>query len=154
MLICCICLCGCIIIIIIIFIIIYSFKSFSYQLTVAASQWSLSDSKSPQVSRTLLNLLADLHNAVVCMISTSLIFKSSSLFTNPLGIVQSAQTRSCITVTLMFHSFFVLWQGLSTCLSFRLLWFSHCSLPGRQDPLFGWFTFFFYSPNVWSSGRD
>ena len=32
--------------------------------------WSLSDSKSPQVSRTLLSILAVLNNAVVWMVST------------------------------------------------------------------------------------
>ena len=32
--------------------------------------WSLSDSKSPQVSRTLFNILAVLNNAVVWMVST------------------------------------------------------------------------------------
>ena len=50
--------------------------------------WSLSDSKSPQVSRTLLSILADLNNAVVWMVSThSLISKSSSPFTYPLVTV-------------------------------------------------------------------
>ena len=34
------------------------------------SYWCLSDSKYPQVSRTLLGILADLHNAVVWMVST------------------------------------------------------------------------------------
>ena len=38
--------------------------------------WSVSDSKSPQVSRTLLSIRADLNNAVVWMVSTHpLIFK-------------------------------------------------------------------------------
>ena len=35
-----------------------------------ASHWSLRDSKSPQVSTTLVSTLADLNNAVVWMIST------------------------------------------------------------------------------------
>ena len=44
------------------------------------SYWSFADRKSPQVSRTLLYILADL-NAVVWMVSTCfLIFKSSSPF--------------------------------------------------------------------------
>ena len=33
--------------------------------------WSLSDSKSPQISRTLLSILAVLNNAVVCMVLLS-----------------------------------------------------------------------------------
>ena len=47
--------------------------------------WSLSDSKSPQVSRTLLSILAVLNNAVVWMVSTRPpTSKSSSPFHNPL----------------------------------------------------------------------
>ena len=69
--------------------------------------WSLSDSKSPQVSRTLLSILAILNNAVVWMVSTRPpIFKSSSLFSNPLVTVQNAPITICIIVTSMFHSFF------------------------------------------------
>ena len=49
---------------------------------------SLSDSKSPQVSRTLLSILAVLNNVVVSMVSTRLpTFKSSSPFSNPLVTV-------------------------------------------------------------------
>ena len=40
--------------------------------------WSLSDSKSPQVSRTLLSILAVLNNAVVWMASTRLLTSMSS----------------------------------------------------------------------------
>ena len=48
--------------------------------------WSLSDSKSPQFSRTLPGILADLNNVVVWMVSTGpLIFKSSSPFYKSLG---------------------------------------------------------------------
>ena len=47
--------------------------------------WSLSDSKFPQVSRTLLNILAVLNNAVVWMVSTRpTTSKSPSPFNNPL----------------------------------------------------------------------
>ena len=96
------------------------------------SHWRLSDSKSPQVSRTLLSILADLNNVVVSMISTCpLISKSSSLCTNPLEIlllllfytfdsvphlhcpgtnllvtVPRAPITIGITVTFMFYSFF------------------------------------------------
>ena len=48
--------------------------------------WSLSDSKSPQVSWTHLSILADPNNAVVWTVSTRpVIFKSSSPCTNPFG---------------------------------------------------------------------
>ena len=68
---------------------------------------SLSDGKSPQVSRTLLSILADLNNVVVWMASTRpLISKFSNPCTNPLVTVQSAQITTGITVTFMFNSFF------------------------------------------------
>ena len=69
--------------------------------------WKLSDSKSPQVSRTLLSILAVFNNAVVWMVSsrppTS---KSSWPFKNPLVTVPKAAITIGIIVTYMFHSFF------------------------------------------------
>ena len=53
--------------------------------------YSQSDSKSPQVSTTPFSILADLNNAVVWMVSSrSLISKSPSPCTNPLGTIPSA----------------------------------------------------------------
>ena len=47
--------------------------------------WSLSNSKSPQVSRTLLSIPAVLNNAVVWMVTTRPpTSKSSNPFNNPL----------------------------------------------------------------------
>ena len=55
------------------------------------SHMTLSDSKSTQVSRTLLSILANLNYAVVWMVSgCPLISNDSSPFINPLGIVPSA----------------------------------------------------------------
>ena len=69
--------------------------------------WSLSDSKSPQVSRTLLSILAILNNTVVWMVSTCLpTSKSSSSFSNPLVTVPNAPITIGIIVTCMFHCFF------------------------------------------------
>ena len=69
--------------------------------------WILSDSKSPQVSRTLLSILAVLNNAVVWMVSTSPPTpKSSSPFSNPLVTVPNPPITIGIIVTCMFHSFF------------------------------------------------
>ena len=69
--------------------------------------WSLSDSKSPQVSRTLLSILAVLNNTVVWMVSTRPpTSKSSSSFNNPLVIVPKAPITIGINVTFMFHIFF------------------------------------------------
>ena len=68
---------------------------------------SLSDSKSPQVSRTLLSILAIFNNVVVWMVSTCLpTSKFSSHFSNPLVVVPNAPITISIIVTRMFHSFF------------------------------------------------
>ena len=89
--------------------------------------WSLSDSKSPQVSRTLLSILAVLNNAVIRMVSTRPpTSKSSSTFSNPLVTVPNAPITIGIIVTCMFHSFF--------------------RLPCKVEVLIPLFTFFqFYS---------
>ena len=80
----------------------YPFKSFSLMVF----HWSLRDSKSLQVSTTLLSILVDL-NTVVWMFSTCPhISKSFSPCTNHLVTVPSAPITNGITVTLMFHSFF------------------------------------------------
>ena len=69
--------------------------------------WSLSDSKSPQVSRTLLNILAVLNNAVVWMVSTRpLTSKFSSHYNNPLVTVPNTPITIVIIVTCTFHIFF------------------------------------------------
>ena len=68
---------------------------------------SLIDSKSPQVSRTLLSILAILNNVVVWMVSTRPpTSKSSSPFSNPLVTVPNAPITIGIIITCMFHSFF------------------------------------------------
>ena len=68
--------------------------------------WSLSDSKSPQVSTTLLSILADLNNAVVWMVSTRPpTSKSSSPLSNPLITVPKAPFTIGIIVTCIFDSF-------------------------------------------------
>ena len=68
---------------------------------------SFSDSKSPQVSRTLLRILVILNNAVVWMVYTrSPTSKSSSPFNNPLVTVLKVRITMGIIVTFMFRSFF------------------------------------------------
>ena len=69
--------------------------------------WSLSDSKSPQVSRTRLRILAALSNVVSWIVSTRPPnTKSSMLFNNPLVIVPKAPITIGTIVTFMFYSFF------------------------------------------------
>ena len=105
------------------------------------SHWNLSDSKSPQVSVTLLNILANLNNAVVWMVSVCpLIFMSSSPFTNLLGIVPSVPITIGIIVTLMFHSFFSS-LARSRYLSLYFLLILIFGLLWQQSPLFSRFFF-------------
>ena len=69
--------------------------------------WSLSDSKSPRVSRTLLSILDVLNNAVVWMVSTCPpTSKSSSPFNYPLITVPKAPITIGIIVTFMIHSYY------------------------------------------------
>ena len=89
------------------------------------SFWSLNDSKSPLVSRTLLSILAVLNNVVVWMVSTRLpTSKSSSPFNNLLVIVSNAPITISIIVTCMFHSFFVFFFN-SLARPRYLFFFSH-----------------------------
>ena len=70
--------------------------------------WILIDSKSPQVSRTRLRILAVLSNAVVWIVSTHPpTSKSSRSFNNPLVIVPNTPITIGTIVTLMFQSFLI-----------------------------------------------
>ena len=83
------------------------FERFSHLSWPMVSHWSLSDNKSPQVSRPLFSILADLNNAVIWMVITRpVIFKSSYPCTNRLVIVSSVPITIGIIVTFMFHSVF------------------------------------------------
>ena len=129
------------------------FEAFLHQRWLVAFHGSLSDSKSYQVSRTLLSILADLNNVVVWMVTTRpLISMSSSLFNNPLVTVQRAPIIIGINVTFMFYSFSISKQGLGTYpplfLSI-LLW----GQPGQLSPQFYMYSFFFFLLIIIRSGR-
>ena len=82
--------------------------------------WSPSDSKSTQVSRTLLSIISDLNNAVAWTLSTRLpISHSSRSLAKPSGIIPSTQNIVGITVTFMLYS-----SGKVQVLVSRFLWFS------------------------------
>ena len=105
--------------------------------------WSSSESKSPQVSRTLLSILAVLNNAEVWMVSTCPpASKSSSLFYSPLVTVPKAPITIGIIVTFMFHSFFNSTEGRGTYHSFYFFSVLYCRQPGQQSPQFCKFSFF------------
>ena len=104
--------------------------------------WSLSDSKSPQVSRTLLSILAVLNNAVVWMISTRPpTSKFSSPFSNPLVIVPKAPITIGIIVTFMFHSFFNSLARSKYLSFFYILSVLFCGQPGQKSRQFCKFFF-------------
>ena len=133
--------------------------------------WSLSDCKSPQVSRTLLSILAVLNNAVVWMVSTRPpTSKSSSPFSNPLVTVPNAPITIGIIVTCMFYSFFnslsrsrylsffshsfsfILWSaGTAKSTILQVLFFFFCWLllslvfwPGLGDPFVRYYYYYYY----------
>ena len=105
-------------------------------------QWGVSDSKSPQVSRTLLSIQAVLSNAIVSMVSTRpLTSKSSSPFINPLVTVPRAPITIGMNVTFMFHRFFNSQKGPGIYPSFHFLLILLCGQPGKQSPLLCKFSF-------------
>ena len=84
--------------------------------------WSLSDSKSPQVSRTRLRILAVSNSALVWIFSTCPpTSKSSRPFNNLLVILLKAPITIGTIVTFRFHSFWILQQGRGTYPSFTFL---------------------------------
>ena len=109
----------------------------------------MSDSKSLQVSRTLLSILADLDNAVIWMVSTCpLASKSSSSFTNSLGIAQVHQLQlvslspSC---SIVFCPLTRSWYFSLFSLSFNFtLWFAGTANSTIRQVLFFFFFFFFW----------
>ena len=122
--------------------------------------WSLSDCKSPQVSRTLFSILAVLSGAVVWIVSTRPpIPKSSRPFNNPLVIVPNAPITIGTIVTFMFHSFFNSlarsWYLSFFSFSFRfILWSAGTAKSTILKRLFFFLFFLFCYYKVWSSGRD
>ena len=101
----------------------YLLESVSHQRLLMVFHWSRSDSKSPQISRTFLSILADLNNVVVWMVSTGpFISKSTSPFYNPSVTVPRTPITIGIIFTLMFQFFNSLVR--STYLSFFSLSFN------------------------------
>ena len=125
-------------------------ESFSHHCYLIVFHRSLSDSKSPQVSRTLLTILAVLNNAVVWMVSTSPPTpKSPSPVNSPLVTVPNAPITNGISVTFMFHSFFN-FLARSRYLSFFslsfnfTLWSAGTAKSTILQVLFFLFFFFFF----------
>ena len=134
--------------------IISHFSEFSHQHLQIVFHWSLRDSKSPQVSMTLLSILADLNNDLFWMVSTCpLISKFPSPCNTLFVTVLSAPMKTGITVTFSFHSFSVLLYGLPTFLFIHFLSVITCGELERQSPLFARFAIF-VGLVVWSRSDD
>ena len=120
--------------------------------------WILSDSKSPQVSRTLLSILATLSNSVIWIVCTHPpTSKSSRPLNIPLVIVPKAPITIGTIVTFMFHSFFNS-LARSRYLSFfsHFFFFQFYSVVRRDSKVnnFANSLLFVDYYKVWSSGRD
>ena len=87
--------------ILLLLLLFYFLRVFHTSENLMVFNWSLSDSKSPQVSKTLLSNLAVFNNTVVWMVSTlPLLSRSSSPCCNPLVTVPS------VPVTIWHHRHF------------------------------------------------
>ena len=116
--------------------------------------WSLSDSKSPQVSRTLLSILAYLSNAVLWMLSAPFISNSSSPFINLLVTIPRAPIIIGITVTFIIHIFFRYLVRLKYLFFFSLYYnFTLYSAVSAKSTIMQVLFLVDYF-KVWSSGRD
>ena len=97
--------------------------SFSLQRWLIVSHWSLSDSKSFQVSKTLLRIFASVTSDVVLMVSArSFIFHFPIPCVNLLMIAPNTPINTGITVSLMPNTFFnSIARSIDNYLTFRLL---------------------------------
>ena len=117
---------------------------YNYFLLIRVFHWSLSDSKSPQVSRTLLSILAVLNNVVLWMVSTRPpTSKSSSPFSNPLVTVPNAPITIGIIVTCMFHSFFQFPSKVAV-LNLLFIFFQFYSVVSWDSKVDNFATLFFF----------
>ena len=119
-----------------IFLIIISLRvKFSQQPQLVVFHCSLSDSKSLQVSRTLLSILADLNNVMVWMVPFLLMISNSSIFfSKPLGTIPSASTTNGITSIVMLYGFFSSLDRFKYVSILFFFFFSVSGPPERHNP--------------------
>ena len=101
---------------------------------------SLSDSMSPQVSRTLLSILADLNNAVVLLFPSPLV--PLSIFWRLYRVHRLQGLSSSLSSSIAFFS--VLLQGSGTYLCFCFPSVLPCGQPRQESQLLNGFFFFFF----------
>ena len=121
-----------------------NYNHFTHQRWLMVFTWSLSCCKSPQVSRTLLNILADLKNVVVWMFSTCLLFLSLPV---PLAIpwvLFRVHQPQLLSLSRPFSVVVFSSLARSRDLSLVSLYFVFTlRSAGRQSPLFGRLSCFF-----------
>ena len=105
----------------------------------------LSESKSPQVFRTLLSILADLSN-MVCMVSVLLPISPISFLSH--WELFLAHQRLLVSMSpSCYTAFSVLWQDPNICLAFLFIqWSAGAAKFTRWQDLF--------EDYIWPSGRD
>ena len=123
--------------------------SFSHRLLLTVFHWSLSDSKSPKVFKTLLSIVADLVNAVVWKVSVRpVIFMSSSPLTKLLESVVNAPIITGITITFIFQNFF---SSLARSKYLSLFLLSLIFTQWSTGMAISFFSFFFLGGGGWLS---
>ena len=124
-------------------LVLFTPLEFFTSLLADSFHWSLSDSKTPQISRIPLGILAVFNNDVVWMVSTRPpTSKSSRPFNNPSVTVPKAPITIGTIVTFMFHCFFNSLARSSTYPSLHILSVLFCGQPGQQSRQFCKFSFF------------
>ena len=144
----CVCVCVCLCVwecesLLLLLLLSYSWRVFHIGVSWW-SFWSLSDSKSPQLSRTLLSILAHLNSVVIWMVSIRpFISKSSSPFNNS----PSSKSTNYNWYKRHFHVPTVFFSIPKQC---RDTYLSHivsillCGQLGQQSPKFCKFFFYYY----------
>ena len=116
------------------------FASFSHHYYLMVFHWSPRDSKSPQVSWSLLSILVDLNNAIVWVVSAlPPIFNSSSSLIKPLGSFQEHRLQlvppspmtflavpQLFSIYYYYHYYFTPWMFLIHVLTGCLSLESEC----------------------------
>ena len=120
--------------------------------------WSLSDSKSPQVFRTLLSILAVFNNAVVWMVSARLSTKSSRPFNKSFSYRCKGTNHNWYNCHLHVPLFIQFSSKVEVLISI-FTFFQSYSVVCRDSKVdnFADFLFFFFFVDyykIWSSGRD
>ena len=130
----------------------YSFESFSHKHQLMVFHWSLRDSYSPQVSRTLLSILANLNSSVILKVFLfPILLVSSSLLWWLYQVHRLQSVSPSLTCSIVFQSSCKVQALISlfTFLHFHSVVYRDGKVHNSESSL----TFVDYH-YVWPSGRD